>query len=222
LVSSQIRELRPGSSRAPASYTDPEEDLVPPTPRALPARLLLSLATAAVLTLTACGGGDDEPAAATVPPTQQSATQPATQPAQDSGGGSAQGGGSAEGSSTQLADGGHVAYLKTIDVGGRAISVDVVQYFEGKAAEQAMREDGLDQAAIDTSDFHVRNVNPRLRTLAVASDARISSGLYKGGPKTVELSQLEAQRPDPAAAAWLFRLTLAGGKVTRMDEIFDS
>ncbi|HKE98355.1 MAG TPA: hypothetical protein VKG45_05440 [Actinomycetes bacterium] len=78
------------------------------------------------------------------------------------------------------------------------------------------------QLAIETSDFYFRNVNPRLRTLAVAPGARITSGLYKGGPKTVKLDQLEAQRPATDAATWPFKLTLVGGKVTRMDEIFQS
>lgn len=124
----------------------------------------------------------------------------------------------------KLPGGTHYAYLKTIDAAKRTITVDVVQYFEGKAMEQAMREDGASQDAIEDMDFYFRNVNPRLRTLTLASDARISSGMYKDKPKTVGLDQLESQRPDPSIAVvdWPFKLTLKGGQVTRMDEIFQS
>jgi hypothetical protein len=178
-----------------------------------------------VLTLAGCSGdksdSDDKAAPATAPATT------ASQAAQGgSGGGStqqgSQGSGGAEETSAQLADGTHYAYLKTIDAARRTITVDVVQYFEGKAKEKAMREDGASQDAIETMDFYFRNTNPRLRTLTVAPDARISSGLYKDKPKTVELDELESQRPDPAIADWPFKLILQGGKVARMDEIFQS
>src|SRR4030095_6754631 len=136
----------------------------------------------------------------TVP--QQPAPPTASQVSQDQGSGGTQGSGAAEAGSAQLADGLQYAYLKTINAAGGTISVDVVQYFEGKAKEKAMREDGVDPAAIETSDFYFRNVNPRLRTLAVTPGARITSGLYKGGPKTVKLDQLEAQRPATDPAHW--------------------
>ncbi|BEP15273.1 hypothetical protein acdb102_35840 [Acidothermaceae bacterium B102] len=72
-----------------------------------------------------------------------------------------------------LADGRYPALLKHIDGPRRTVTVDVVQWFSGKAVAAAKKQDGVSPSEAPF-DFYVRNANPRLRTLAVAGDAPIT------------------------------------------------
>ena len=63
---------------------------------------------------------------------------------------------------TDLADGKHFAYLKAFSVDHQTLTVDVVQFLTGAAAEKAAQEDGQ-----EAFDYYVRNQNERLRTLSV-------------------------------------------------------
>jgi hypothetical protein len=64
-----------------------------------------------------------------------------------------------------LADGSYDAFVRSVDPDRRTIVVDVVQVFEGDAADKAAVEDGKPGG----SGLYVRNKNPLLRTLRVSS-----------------------------------------------------
>ena len=78
-----------------------------------------------------------------------------------------------------LVDGRHTVYLKAVDPGHRTIRFDLIQFYGG---DEALREAAKDhpQASPEEirqwvpNDFYIRNVNPRLRTLTVQSDAAIT------------------------------------------------
>jgi hypothetical protein len=72
-----------------------------------------------------------------------------------------------------LADGTYPAYIDRVDTDGAAITVDVIQVFQGKAATTAAVQDGMSASDARYLGVYVRNENPRLRTLPVAGDARI-------------------------------------------------
>jgi hypothetical protein len=70
-----------------------------------------------------------------------------------------------------LADGRHDAYISKVD--GDSVVVDVVQVFHDDAAVKAAIEDGKSRDEARYMTTHVRNQNPRLRTLRLADDLRI-------------------------------------------------
>src|SRR5688572_11617641 len=72
---------------------------------------------------------------------------------------------SASASRTDLKDGKHPGYLKSLDTTKLTLVVDVVQFLTGEAAEKAAKEDGK-----EAFDYYIRNQNPLLRTLPIAPD----------------------------------------------------
>ena len=78
-----------------------------------------------------------------------------------------------------LVDGRHTVYLKAVDASDKTIRFDLIQFYGG---DEALREAAKDhpEASPDEvrfwvpNDFYIRNVNPRLRTLPVRSDAPIT------------------------------------------------
>jgi hypothetical protein len=78
-----------------------------------------------------------------------------------------------------LADGRHTVYLKTVDPNRRTIAFDLIQFY-GK--DEALRKATKDHPEASPeqvrqwvpNDFYIRNVNPKLRTLPVRSDAAIT------------------------------------------------
>jgi hypothetical protein len=68
-----------------------------------------------------------------------------------------------------LADGSYDAFVRSVDPDRRTIVVDVVQVFEGDAADKAAIEDGKQGGF----GLYIRNKNPLLRTLRVSSAVRI-------------------------------------------------
>lgn len=92
-----------------------------------------------------------------------------------------------------IADGRHPTYLTGIDVAGRTLTFDVIQFLTGDEAIAAFREDEPeDPDGTPPNDYHIRNVNPLLRTLPVAPDVtvrvvRLLDGAGPGGePWTFE------------------------------------
>ena len=66
-----------------------------------------------------------------------------------------------------LADGRHPVLVKTIDPGRATVTFDLIQYFHG---DQATIEAAKDhQESPPPNDSYSRNVNPKLRTLPVAT-----------------------------------------------------
>jgi hypothetical protein len=72
-------------------------------------------------------------------------------------------------------DGRHPTYLVALDVGGRSITVDVIQFLTGEAAVAAYEEDVPEDPDVGPpNDYWIRNVSSRLRTLPIASDATVA------------------------------------------------
>ena len=171
---------------------------------------LASVTVAAVLAagLAACGSDDSpsdgaaaQPTASTAAPAQPTTTTAASgQPTEPA----------------QLVNGRHPVILEQVDVAGRTVTVDLVQWFTGEAAAKAAAEDG--QESPPPNDYYLRNVNPRLRTLPLATDARLTltgqtAGQGGSDPVQVDLATIQASGRDH-----LFWATVQGGRILRLEE----
>ncbi|HET9006471.1 MAG TPA: hypothetical protein VFQ04_07125 [Actinomycetes bacterium] len=122
-----------------------------------------------------------------------------------------------------LADGRHPVYLKTVDPDQQTITFDLIQFFTGEAATKAAAEDG--QESPPPNDYYIRNVNPRLRTLPVRSDAPITVNVL-AAPSTgsstkdvsVTLDELAGYFPNSGTAP--FWITVDQGQVTKVAQQF--
>jgi hypothetical protein len=122
-----------------------------------------------------------------------------------------------------LADGRHPVYLKTVDPGQSTITFDLIQFFTGEAATKAAAEDG--EESPPPNDYYIRNVNSRLRTLPVRSDAPITVNVL-AAPSTgsstkdvsVTLDELAGYFPNSGTAP--FWITVEQGQVTKMAQQF--
>ena len=78
-----------------------------------------------------------------------------------------------------LADGRHPVRITTVDPDRRTIAFDLIQLYWG---DDATREAAKDhQESPPPNDHSIRNVNPRLRTLPVRSDAPITTNTLTAG-----------------------------------------
>jgi hypothetical protein len=119
----------------------------------------------------------------------------------------------------QLADGRHPVIVKQVSVGGRTVTFDLIQWFEGDAAAKAAAEDG--QESPPPNDYYTRNVNPRLRTLPVGSGARITvtrqtagqGGGNAAGPVPADLATVAA-----SGIRHIFWATVQGGQIQALEE----
>ena len=121
-----------------------------------------------------------------------------------------------------LADGRHAVYLNAIDPERRSVTFDVIQFYFGDDAAREAAEDHKESPP--PNDHYIRNVNPRLRTLPVRSDATITvntlaSG-YTGSPiKNVQVQLyrldilLDFRHSSPP-----FWITVRNDQVTRIAE----
>ncbi len=80
---------------------------------------------------------------------------------------------SASSTGAALADGRHAARITAVDPGRRLVTVDVVQFFTGKAAASAAAADHASEVP-PPNDYWIRNSSPALRTLYVSSTAPIT------------------------------------------------
>ena len=173
-------------------------------------RRFAAVTVAAVLAagLAACGSDDSpsdgaaaQPTASTAAPAQPTTTTAASgQPTEPA----------------QLVNGRHPVILEQVDVAGRTVTVDLVQWFTGEAAAKAAAEDG--QESPPPNDYYLRNVNPRLRTLPLATDARLTltgqtTGQGGSDPVQVDLATIQASGRDH-----LFWATVQGGRILRLEE----
>jgi hypothetical protein len=126
---------------------------------------------------------------------------------------------------TDLADGRHAVLLHGADVPGRQLTVDVIQFLTGEEARIAYAEDNPEDPDGPPNDYHIRNVNPRLRTLPVAADVEVT--LIHLGAGVVEaesswetlLDDLSSEPADHDLVSYNpFWLTLEDGVVTRIEE----
>jgi hypothetical protein len=119
----------------------------------------------------------------------------------------------------QLADGRHPVIVKQVNVGGRTVTFDLIQWFEGDAAAKAAAEDG--QESPPPNDYYTRNVNPRLRTLPVTPGARITvtrqtagqGGGNAAGPVPADLATVAA-----SGVGHIFWATVQGGQIQALEE----
>ena len=124
-----------------------------------------------VLAVAACGTSSGGPATSSPSPsgaspsTVSSAPQsPSTSTAPTS---------SASSTGAALADGRYAARITAADAGHRLLTVDVVQFFTGKAAASAAAADHAPEVP-PPNDYWIRNSSPALRTLYVSTTAPIT------------------------------------------------
>jgi hypothetical protein len=119
-----------------------------------------------------------------------------------------------------LTDGHHDAFIRQVNTRGDYLVVDLVQVFDGQAAVDAAIADGMARDKAQYLGVYVRNQNPRLRTLPLASDLRLD---LQGGceePISHQLAKLavDARAMSGADHTYYFTLTVAGGAVHRVQE----
>jgi hypothetical protein len=118
-----------------------------------------------------------------------------------------------------LPDGKHDAFIRKLDTRGGTVVVDVVQVFKDKAAVDAAIQDGKPRDTAQYLPVYVRNQNPRLRTLPLASDFRVD---LLGGceDSTLSRQQLLDKLASNAkiAGVYYYTLTVEDGAVQRIDE----
>jgi hypothetical protein len=123
---------------------------------------------------------------------------------------------------SSLADGRHPARITAVDTEGEQVTIDVVQFFFGEAAAGAARADGSLEVP-PPNDYWIRNVNPGLRTLPVATDAPVTvnvlSALETGSPtnSTISLWKLASYGDVRGSLFWI---TTRDGAVTEIAEQF--
>jgi hypothetical protein len=131
----------------------------------------------------------------------------------------APGGGTTTGKPPVLADGEHPAFIRKLDTRGGTVVVDVVQVFEDKAAVDAAIKDGKSRDSAQYLSVYVRNENPRLRTLPLASGFQVD---LHGACEDSALSR--QQLLDKLASnaklngVYYYTLTVRDGAVQRIDE----
>jgi hypothetical protein len=163
-----------------------------------------------LMTATMGGCGSDEPtgagdaAATTAPPTPTAAAPTTSEP-------------------VVLADGRHPVYLKTVDPDQQTITFDLIQFFTGEAATKAAAEDG--EESPPPNDYYIRNVNPRLRTLPVGTDAPITVNVLAAGStgsstKDVSVTLAELANYFPNSGTAPFWITVEQGQVTKIAQQF--
>jgi hypothetical protein len=191
-------ELPAGALRATSSISQ--------RVRRLGAALLILLMAAAV---GGCGGSEEPGGtggapATTAAPAPTAATPTTSEP-------------------VVLADGRHPVYLKTVDPGQQTITFDLIQFFTGEAATKEAASDG--EESPPPNDYYIRNVNPRLRTLPVRSDAPITVNVLAAqstGSSTkdvsVTLDELASYFPNSGTAP--FWITVEQGQVTKVAQQF--
>jgi hypothetical protein len=118
-----------------------------------------------------------------------------------------------------LPDGEHPAFIRKLDTRGGTVVVDVVQVFKDKAAVDAAVQDGRSRDAAQYLSVYVRNENPRLRTLPLASGFQVD---LHGACEDSTLSRQELLNKLASnakiAGVYYYTLTVKDGAVQRIDE----
>jgi hypothetical protein len=97
-----------------------------------------------------------------------------------------------------LEDGRHPVYLAAIDLGGRTVEFDLIQFLTGDEAVAAWDEDHPDTPGGPPNDYYIVNDNPRLRTLPVAEQVAVTVLDWNAGftPTTVAFADLPTELAD--------------------------
>jgi hypothetical protein len=128
-----------------------------------------------------------------------------------------------------LPHGRHIVYLKTVDPDRRTIRFDLIQFYGG---DEALREAAKDHPEASPEQvrqwvpngYYIRNVNPRLRTLPVPSEAPITviTLAWGNGHNSSEehipvtLTKLATSMPTGLP----FSITVRHGQVVKLAEVF--
>ena len=114
-----------------------------------------------------------------------------------------------------LADGRHPVLLKSIDPGRGTVTFDLIQYFHG---DQATIEAAKDhQESPPPNDSYSRNLNPKLRTLAVRANATITANQLAGSNQDLPVS-LARLASLTRAGSGMFWITVRGDQVVRISQ----
>jgi hypothetical protein len=114
-----------------------------------------------------------------------------------------------------LADGRHPVLLKAIDPGRGTVTFDLIQYFHG---DQATIEAAKDhQESPPPNDSYSRNLNPKLRTLAVRADATITANQLAASNQDLPVS-LTRLASLTRAGSGMFWITVRGDQVVQIGE----
>jgi len=121
---------------------------------------------------------------------------------------------------TDLKDGKHYAYLKSLDTAKLTLTLDVIQFLTGEEAEKAAQEDGE-----EAYDYYIRNQNTKLRTLTVAPGATVVVNTLTAGEtgssskdKSITLAKLKSYFANGEAQQRVFYVTLSGSRVVAIHE----
>jgi hypothetical protein len=192
-----------------------------------PVRTIIAVVFAAAVAVTGCSAHSiaDQPSAApappvTVPPHQPTPKAPTPPPAADPRPVPPR-----DDPAPVLADGRYDSYIRRvqvpIDYGASQLVVDLVQVFDGQAARDAAITDGMARDKAQYLGVYVRNQNPRLRTLPLASDVRLD---LRGGdceaPSNHQLAKLmaDARAMSGSIRTYYFTLTVRAGAVQQVQE----
>jgi hypothetical protein len=117
--------------------------------------------------------------------------------------------------STYGLSGDNYVFVRSVDRPDRRLTVDLVQWFWGKAAVRACKQDGQPDGQTEWCwDYYYRNRSTRLRTLDVDPDAPISVIGYDGGSRTGTFADLTADSGRP------YRVTVTRGRITAVAEVY--
>ncbi|WP_412745030.1 hypothetical protein [Krasilnikovia sp. MM14-A1004] len=126
----------------------------------------------------------------------------------------------AAGASTAALTGTQHAFLKSADPAKHTITFDLVDWFEGKKAAAACKEDGVTETANDWCvGYYYRNKNTKLRTLPVKPGAKLRVVDMTGGMKLVD-ADLATFRKALDETHHLFVFDVSGGQITKADEVY--
>lgn len=123
-----------------------------------------------------------------------------------------------------IEDGRHPVYLTAIDVAGRTVEFDLIQWLTGEEARDAWTAENPDMPGYPPNDYFVVNDNPRLRVLPVSSDVPVTVLEHGWDPASVTFEDLPAFMAEDLfpedGFLWHnpFWLTVSDGTVTVIEE----
>jgi hypothetical protein len=176
-----------------------------------------------LLALTGCGDGDRGDQTTTAATSTPGATPPPTQSQAPTTSQTPTGTASP---SPVLEDGRSPVYVTAIDLPGRTVTFDLIQFLTGQAAQDAWAGDFPEDPDGPPNDYYIVNENSRLRTLPVGSAAATTVIWLGDGadPEKISFDQLPdyfARHPDPRGDhLWYapFWLTVDDGQVIAIEE----
>jgi hypothetical protein len=124
-----------------------------------------------------------------------------------------------------VADGRVPAYITKVDVAGRTVTYDQIQFLTGAEAKKAWQKDHPDPSSEDAppNDFYILNVNPAQYTVPIASNVTITVNVVGNGSSTDQpatLSEFADDMRKDGADQLPFWLTIKGGSIVRIEEQF--